>query len=86
MTDLIDRFTATDACNACVALSRLSLGRGFLLRRLSGLIFENLSDFQPGQLVQILHAMAKLRFLTAEQAEQILDEVEKSHGILSVPF
>ena len=44
-------------------LSRLGLARGFLLRRLCSLAFENLRQFSARELAKMTYSLAKLRFL-----------------------
>lgn len=77
LTDEVDRFSSKDIVNCVTVFSRLGLGRGFLLRRLSRLSYENLSLFSETQLVRLAGGFARLRFTTSASVEEILCEVEK---------
>jgi len=76
LTDEVDRFTARDIVNSIVVFSKLSLGRGFLLRRLSKLSFENLSLFTPSQVVKLYGGFARLRFLTSDGIGEVFSFLE----------
>lgn len=75
MTDEIDRFSSKDIVDALVVLSNLGLARGFLLRRLAQLAFENLHVFSQKNLCGLLYALAKLRFLIRANVEDVLDHL-----------
>ncbi|KAF4694773.1 hypothetical protein FOZ60_006928 [Perkinsus olseni] len=77
MTDEVDRFTGRDVVLALNVMSKLALARGFLLRRLTGLAFDNLPQFTGSQLVQLMSSLAKLRFLTTAAADDIVDAIGK---------
>jgi hypothetical protein len=80
LTDEVDRFTSKDIVNCVTVFSKLGLGRGFLLRRLSRLSFENLNLFHQSQLVRLLHGFARLRFITTAGVDELLPAIE-SHGL-----
>ena len=80
LTDEVDRFTSKDIVNCITVFSRLGLGRGFLIRRLSRLAYENLGLFSEQQLVRLLGGLARLRFTTSAGVEEILNQIE-SRGI-----
>jgi len=71
MSDEVDRFTARDVVNGLAVVSRLGLARGFLLRRLCMLSFENLNQFEPKELTKMAYALAKLRFLDQSNIDDI---------------
>jgi len=73
MSDEVDRFTARDVVEAFAVISRLGLPRGFLLRRLCTLAFENLRQFTPRELTMMAYALAKLRFLAHNNVDDICD-------------
>ena len=76
MTDEVDRFTARDIVNCIGVFSKLSLGRGFLLRRITKVSFENLSAFQQTQLVKLFGGLARLRFTTTQSVDALLGAIE----------
>jgi len=76
LTDEVDRFTARDIVNCVGVFSKLSLGRGFLLRRLTKVSFENLSAFNQGQLVKLFGGLARLRFTTTQSVDALLEALE----------
>ena len=80
LTDEVDRFTSKDIVNCVTVFAKLGLGRGFLLRRISRLSFENLNLFNQTQLVRLLHGFAKLRFMTTAGVDELLTAID-SHGI-----
>ncbi|CBZ54664.1 conserved hypothetical protein [Neospora caninum Liverpool] len=71
LTDDIDRFTSDDVVGVLRALAANSITRGFLLRRVATLVFDNLDSFKPKQLASILNSLALLRFLTVENGEEL---------------
>eukprot|EP00441_Pelagodinium_beii_P003545 CAMPEP_0197691952 /NCGR_PEP_ID=MMETSP1338-20131121/110436_1 /TAXON_ID=43686 ORGANISM="Pelagodinium beii, Strain RCC1491" /NCGR_SAMPLE_ID=MMETSP1338 /ASSEMBLY_ACC=CAM_ASM_000754 /LENGTH=490 /DNA_ID=CAMNT_0043274561 /DNA_START=131 /DNA_END=1603 /DNA_ORIENTATION=+ len=73
MSDEVDRFTARDLVDALAVISRLGLARGFLLRRLCTLAFENLQQFTPRELAKMAYALAKLRFLAQSNIDELAD-------------
>jgi hypothetical protein len=75
MSDEVDRFTARDVVEAFAVISRLGLARGFLLRRLCTLAFENLGQFTPRELTMMAYALAKLRFLAQSNVDDICDAI-----------
>lgn len=80
LTDEVDRFTSKDIVNCVTVFAKIGLGRGFLLRRLSKLSFENLNLFSQSQLVRLLSGFARLRFITTAGTDALLNAIE-SHGI-----
>lgn len=75
MSDEVDRFTARDVVDAVAVVSRLGLARGFLLRRLCTLSFENLRQFTPRELTKMAYSLAKLRFLTLSNFDDLIDVI-----------
>jgi len=73
MQDEIDRFMSKDVVESIQVLARLGLGRGWLLKRLATLAFENLHQFTPKQNVAILSSLTKLRFLTMGNVDDIVE-------------
>jgi hypothetical protein len=80
LTDEVDKFTSKDIVNCVVVFSKLGLGRGYLLRRISKLSFENLNLFNQVQLVRLLTGFSKLRFISTTGLDELLNAIE-SHGI-----
>lgn len=76
MSDEVDRFTAADVVEAIAGISRLGLARGFLLRRLCTLAFDNLRQFTPRELTKLAYSLAKLRFLARSNVDDIVDAVQ----------
>ncbi|KAL8450777.1 hypothetical protein Emag_003065 [Eimeria magna] len=72
MTEEIDSFTATDLVAAVDAMGSMGLARGFLLRQLSSLAFENLHHFSQHQLLLLMRGLGRLRFLTADNCDVLL--------------
>ena len=73
MSDEVDRFTTRDLVQALAVISRLGLARGFLLRRLCGLAFENLQQFSARELAKMSYALARLRFLAQSNVDELVD-------------
>eukprot|EP00392_Amoebophrya_sp_AT5.2_P009321 g9349.t1 len=84
MTDEVDRFSSRDIVDALKVLSDLGLVRGFLLRRLAQLAFENLHVFTPKQLVGITYSLARLRFLVKMNMEHTLSAADTSKLFFSL--
>merc|ERR1712003_369720 len=84
MSDEIDRFTSRDVVEVLAVASRLGLARGFLLRRLCTLAFENLQQFTPRELVRMAYSLAKLRFLARGMVDDIVDVIQPDVGRLGV--
>ena len=80
LTDEVDRFTSRDISNCVSVMVKLGLGRGYLLRRLSRLSFENLDLFTTPQLVKLFSGYAKLRFITTAGVEEMLSTID-SRGL-----
>lgn len=76
MSDEVDRFTARDLVDALAVISRLGLARGFLLRRLCTLAFENLHQFTPRELAKMAYSLAKLRFLAPSNIDELADAIK----------
>lgn len=66
LCELTDLFTAMDVMHSLRALAKTSLLKGFLLRRLSTLIMDNLDQFTPEQLSEATYRLAQLKFLTPQ--------------------
>ncbi|AFZ81517.1 hypothetical protein BEWA_009300 [Theileria equi strain WA] len=64
LTELTDRFTAEDVVNTIKTLADKRILKGFLLRRLSTLITDNLDQFSKQQLSLSLLGLAECKFLT----------------------
>jgi hypothetical protein len=84
LTDEADRFTSKDISNCVTVFAKLGLGRGFLLRRLSKLSYENLNLFSQIQLVRLLTGFAKLRFTTSAGIDELLVAIS-SRGLSKLP-
>lgn len=80
LTDEVERFTARDVVNCIGVFSKLSLGRGFLLRRLHKISFNNLSMFSESQLVKLFGGFARLRFMSSAGVDKMLSEID-SRGL-----
>lgn len=77
MCDEVDRFTARDVVEALAVVSRLGLPRGFLLRRLCTLAFDNLRQFSPRELTKVAYALAKLRFMAQSNVDDLVDALQQ---------
>eukprot|EP00927_Polykrikos_kofoidii_P054236 TRINITY_DN4868_c0_g1_i2.p1 TRINITY_DN4868_c0_g1~~TRINITY_DN4868_c0_g1_i2.p1 ORF type:complete len:582 (-),score=112.64 TRINITY_DN4868_c0_g1_i2:80-1825(-) len=84
MCDEIDRFSSRDVVDVLGVASRMGLARGFLLRRLCTLAFDNLRQFSLRELVSITYSLAKLRFLTSSMIDDVTDVVAPDIGRLAV--
>lgn len=73
MSDEVDRFTTRDIVDSFAVISRLGLARGFLLRRLCTLAFENLRQFTSRELAKIAYSLSKLRFLAESNIDELID-------------
>eukprot|EP00921_Rhytidocystis_pertsovi_P000494 GHVQ01000935.1.p1 GENE.GHVQ01000935.1~~GHVQ01000935.1.p1 ORF type:complete len:400 (+),score=34.99 GHVQ01000935.1:931-2130(+) len=83
MSDEIDRYTGTDVCNTLEVLCAAGAARGFLIRRLASLAFENLNQFTPQLLVSLLHSLSKLRFMTPDNYTDLIDVIKPNVSDLS---
>ncbi|KAF4646586.1 hypothetical protein FOZ61_005580, partial [Perkinsus olseni] len=59
--------------------------RGMLLRRLSALAHDQIPQFTPPQLVDILKSLCQLRFLSTVQIEGILEGLGDIREALKTP-
>jgi len=84
LSDEVDRFSSKDVVDVLGVASRLGLARGFLLRRLCTLAFENLTQFTPRELVRMSYSLAKLRFLAHGMVQDIVDVLTPEVGRLGV--
>jgi len=84
LSDEIDRFTSRDVVDCLGVVSRLGLARGFLLRRLCTLAFDNLEQFSSSELVRMAYALAKLRFLDHGSLDSIVDTLSLNLPRISV--
>uniref|UniRef100_A0A0G4F1C6 RNA-editing substrate-binding complex 6 protein domain-containing protein n=1 Tax=Chromera velia CCMP2878 TaxID=1169474 RepID=A0A0G4F1C6_9ALVE len=82
MVDEVNRFTSRDVVDTLRVLSLTGLARGFLIRRLSSLAFEALEQFTPPQLIRVAYSLARLRFLTVQNLEEVLDALAPHIGSL----
>ncbi|KNA02034.1 hypothetical protein PVNG_04148 [Plasmodium vivax North Korean] len=77
MCEEIDRFTTKDVTLALKTLSMAGIPRGFLIRRLCNLVFDNISHFHHSALVNILYNLTKLKFTTTNHIDVIYKNVEE---------
>ncbi|CAA9986351.1 conserved Plasmodium protein, unknown function [Plasmodium knowlesi strain H] len=77
MCEEIDRFTTKDVTLALKTLSMAGIPRGFLIRRLCNLVFDNISHFHHPALVNILYNLTKLKFTTTNHIDVIYKNVEE---------
>lgn len=82
MCDEVDRFSSRDVVDAMGVASRLGLARGFLLRRLCTLAFENLNQFTTSEMVRMAHSLSKLRFLSRSATDDLIDAIRPQVGRL----
>merc|ERR1712194_695470 len=75
MSDEVDRFSTHDIVEGFKVLADLGLARGFLLRRMAQISFENLHVFMPKQLCHLISSLGKLRFLVRSNVDGIIDEL-----------
>ncbi|ORM40193.1 Triosephosphate isomerase [Babesia sp. Xinjiang] len=76
LCELTDRFTASDVMYTLRALAKTGLLKGFLLRRLSTLIMDNLDQFSAEQLSEATYRLSQLKFLTPANYSRIFTVVE----------
>lgn len=84
LTDETEQFSCKDVCDALDLFANYQLTRGFLIRRLSSLAFENLKQFPLRSLVSLAFSLARLRFLNVENFSDIMDEVKPQLAELSL--
>ncbi|KAK2196478.1 bifunctional EF-hand domain pair/EF-hand domain [Babesia duncani] len=84
LSELTDRFTANDVVSTLRSLEKTSLMKGFLLRRLSMLIHDNLEQFTNEQLAQCCYRLSILKFQTPVQYSTILSLLEPKFQQLSI--
>ncbi|KEG00667.1 RAP protein, putative [Plasmodium vinckei vinckei] len=77
MCEEIDRFTTKDVTLALKTLSMAGIPRGFLIRRLCNLVFDNISHFHYSALVNIIYNLTKLKFTTANHIDVIYKNIEE---------
>ncbi|CRH03093.1 conserved Plasmodium protein, unknown function [Plasmodium relictum] len=77
MCEEIDRFTTKDVNLALKTLSMAGIPRGFLIRRLCNLVFDNVSHFHHSSLINIIYNLTKLKFTTANHIDIIYKNVEE---------
>ncbi|CXH88049.1 RAP protein, putative [Plasmodium berghei] len=77
MCEEIDRFTTKDVTLALKTLSMAGIPRGFLIRRLCNLVFDNISHFHYSALVNIIYNLTKLKFTTTNHIDVIYKNVEE---------
>ena len=76
MTDLVDRYNSKDVVLTINVMSKMALARGFLLRRLSKMAFDNLAEFDTTQIVYLLVGFARLRFLSIDECDDLIDLID----------
>ncbi|UVC50132.1 hypothetical protein MACK_004002 [Theileria orientalis] len=76
LSELTDRFTAKDVVMTLGSLSKLTLMKGFLLRRLLTLMMDNLDQFTDSQLVQCSNRLALLKFFTPNNFKTIFNTIK----------
>lgn len=77
MCEEIDRFTTKDVSLALKTLSMAGIPRGFLIRRLCNLVFDNISHFHYTALINIIYNLTKLKFTTNNHVDIIYKNVEE---------
>ncbi|KAI4840941.1 heptatricopeptide repeat and RAP domain-containing protein [Plasmodium brasilianum] len=77
MCEEIDRFTTRDVTLALKTLSMAGIPRGFLIRRLCNLVFDNISHFHHTALINIIYNLTKLKFTTNNHIDVIYKNVEE---------
>lgn len=77
MCEEIDRFTTKDVILALKTLSMAGIPRGFLIRRLCNLVFDNISHFHYSSLINILYNLTKLKFTNASHVDIIYMSIEE---------
>ncbi|GBE58803.1 Pb-reticulocyte binding protein [Babesia ovata] len=83
LCELTDRFTANDVMHTLRALAKTGLLKGFLLRRLSTLIMDNLDQFTAAQLAEASYRLSQLKFLTPANFSRIYSAIEPDLGSLA---
>lgn len=83
LCELTDRFTALDVMHTLRALAKTGLLKGFLLRRLSTLIMDNLDQFTVEQLAEASYRLSQLKFLTNNNFAKIFSAVNPKLDSLS---
>ncbi|SOV10206.1 conserved Plasmodium protein, unknown function [Plasmodium sp. gorilla clade G2] len=78
MCEEIDRFTTKDVTLALKTLSMAGIPRGFLIRRLCNLVFDNISHFHHTSLINIIYNLTKLKFTTTSHIDVIYKNVEEN--------
>lgn len=86
LSDEIDRFSSKDVVEVLGVLSRLGLARGFLLRRICSITFDNLLQFTPRELVRVAYALAKMRFMSRSMVDDFGDVIMAEVHRLSVSY
>lgn len=86
LAELTDRFIAHDVVNTLRTLSRTALCKGFLLRRLSTLITDNLDQFDKTQLIHCLYRLSTLKFVTEKFYSNVYTVIERELTMLSDPL
>ncbi|GFE53375.1 histone H4 [Babesia ovis] len=76
LCELTDRFTAHDVMSTLRTLSKTGLLKGFLLRRLSTLIMDNLDQFTPEQLSEASYRLSQMKFMTPANYSRLYAVVE----------
>jgi len=81
--DSFDELRTKDLVEVLTTFSKLGITRRALLRRLCRLAFQQLGQFSARQLVAIMYSLARLRFLSARDVEEVLQALMPELGRLS---
>lgn len=81
--DTVDDLRTKDLVEILVTFSKLGVTRGALLRRLCRVSFGQLQQFSARQLVAMLYALARLRFLSERDVDDVLQVLMTDLGRLS---
>ena len=82
LCDQLDRFTSRDVTHLLGVMGQMALARGFLIRSVAKMMFENLHQFTPRQLCSSLYALVRLRFTTKDQVLQVFRVLEPEASII----
>ncbi|CAL1173786.1 unnamed protein product, partial [Cladocopium goreaui] len=83
LQDILPAATNRDVVMILEVFSKLGIARLELLQKLCQMAFSNLWLFSPQQLVSVTSSLAKLRFLTERDVEELLKALMPQFGRLS---
>uniref|UniRef100_A0A7S1AS47 RAP domain-containing protein n=1 Tax=Noctiluca scintillans TaxID=2966 RepID=A0A7S1AS47_NOCSC len=83
MSDINEEFTVKDIVETMNTFAKLGLARRSLLRRLCQRAFSRLEWFSSRQLVAMLYALSRLRFLTVDDVDLVLRSLVPGLGMLT---